>query len=195
MDEPLSNLDAKLRGHMRAELKHMQHELGITTIYVTHDQIEAMTLAHRVAVLDKGALQQLDTPARIYSDPANLFVAGFIGSPPMNFLRGTLAQGRFDAPGISLDTSARHEGLAVLGVRPEECSLVAQGDGELQGRIYSVELIGDHSLVTMNVGEQQVVVKVPNTFAGEIGGGAGVRVNRERIYFFDESGARIRSIV
>ncbi|MFM0519360.1 ABC transporter ATP-binding protein [Caballeronia jiangsuensis] len=195
MDEPLSNLDAKLRGHMRAELKHMQHELGITTIYVTHDQIEAMTLAHRVAVLDKGALQQLDTPARIYSDPANLFVAGFIGSPPMNFLRGTLAQGRFDAPGISLDTSARHEGRAVLGVRPEECSLVAQGDGELQGRIYSVELIGDHSLVTMNVGEQQVVVKVPNTFAGEIGGGAGVRVNRERIYFFDESGARIRSTV
>jgi multiple sugar transport system ATP-binding protein len=154
-----------------------------------------MTLAHRVAVLDKGALQQLDTPARIYSDPANLFVAGFIGSPPMNFLRGTLAQGRFDAPGISLDTPARHEGRAVLGVRPEECSLVAQGDGELQGRIYSVELIGDHSLVTMNVGEQQVVVKVPNTFAGEIGGGAGVRVNRERIYFFDESGARIRSTV
>jgi multiple sugar transport system ATP-binding protein len=99
MDEPLSNLDAKLRGHMRAELKHMQHELDITTIYVTHDQIEAMTLAHRVALIDKGELQQLDTPARIYSDPANLFVAGFIGSPPMNFLRGTLANGRFDAPG------------------------------------------------------------------------------------------------
>ncbi|BAO88512.1 ABC transporter ATP-binding protein [Caballeronia cordobensis] len=197
MDEPLSNLDAKLRGHMRAELKHMQHELGITTIYVTHDQIEAMTLAHRVAVLDKGALQQLDTPARIYSDPANLFVAGFIGSPPMNFLRGTLAQGRFDAPGLSLqpEVPLRHEGSATLGVRPEECALTRQGEGELQGRIYSVELIGDHSLVTLHVGEQPIVVKVPNTFAGEIGGAAGVRVNRERIYFFDESGARIKKAV
>ena len=88
MDEPLSNLDAKLRGYMRAELKHTQHRLGITTIYVTHDQIEAMTLAHRVALLEKGVLQQLDTPANIYNSPANLFVAGFIGSPPMNLLEG-----------------------------------------------------------------------------------------------------------
>src|SRR5437763_16773335 len=98
MDEPLSNLDAKLRGYMRAELKHMQHELGITTIYVTHDQIEAMTLAHRVALLDKGVLQQLDTPAHIYNAPANLFVAGFIGSPPMKLLAGELWGGRCSAP-------------------------------------------------------------------------------------------------
>ncbi len=88
MDEPLSNLDAKLRGHMRAELKHMQHQLGIATIYVTHDQIEAMTLGHRVAVLNQGRLQQIDTPHRIYDDPANIFVAGFVGSPPMNFVGG-----------------------------------------------------------------------------------------------------------
>src|SRR6266481_5534945 len=101
MDEPLSNLDAKLRGHMRAELKHMQNGLGITTIYVTHDQIEAMTLAHRVALLERGVLQQLDTPANIYNRPANLFVAGFIGSPPMNFLEGELAEGRFSSPGGS----------------------------------------------------------------------------------------------
>jgi len=193
MDEPLSNLDAKLRGHMRAELKHMQHELDITTIYVTHDQIEAMTLAHRVALIDKGELQQLDTPARIYSDPANLFVAGFIGSPPMNFLRGTLANGRFDAPGVALEADVNHQGDATLGVRPEECALVAAGEGQVRGRIYSVELIGDHSLVTINTGEQQVVVKVSNTFAGEIGREAGVRVNRERVYFFDrQSGQRIR---
>src|SRR5215469_9661565 len=95
MDEPLSNLDAKLRGYMRAELKHMQHQLGITTLYVTHDQIEAMTLAHRVALLEKGVLQQIDTPAHIYNMPANLFVAGFIGSPPMNFIEGSLADGHF----------------------------------------------------------------------------------------------------
>ena len=81
MDEPLSNLDAKLRGYMRAELKHMQHELGVTTVYVTHDQVEAMTLAHRVAILDEGALQQIGTPREVYDNPANLFVAGFMGSP------------------------------------------------------------------------------------------------------------------
>ena len=121
MDEPLSNLDAKLRGHMRAELKHMQHELGITTIYVTHDQIEAMTLAHRVALIEKGVLQQLDTPRDIYDNPANLFVAGFIGSPPMNFIGGDIengffvcAHGKVPAPDI-----ARRSGVT-LGFRPEE---------------------------------------------------------------------------
>ena len=99
MDEPLSNLDAKLRGHMRAELKHMQSTLGTTTIYVTHDQIEAMTLAHRVAILERGVLQQLDTPAKIYNDPANLFVAQFIGSPPMNVVHGSLDGSTFQTRG------------------------------------------------------------------------------------------------
>ena len=194
MDEPLSNLDAKLRGHMRAELKHMQHELDITTLYVTHDQIEAMTLAHRVALIDKGVLQQLDTPARIYSDPANLFVAGFVGSPPMNFLRGTLANQRFEADGLAMPANVNRQGAATLGVRPEECALVAAGEGEGRARIYLVELIGDHSLVTLNVGEQQVVVKVSNMFAGEIGAEVGLKLNRERVYFFDQqSGQRIRS--
>src|SRR3954467_3220679 len=102
MDEPLSNLDAKLRGHMRAGLEPRQQQLGVATVYVTHDQIEAMTLAHRVALLDRGVLQQLDTPARIYNDPAHLFVAGFIGAPSMNFLRGTLAGGRLTGTGFSV---------------------------------------------------------------------------------------------
>ncbi len=124
MDEPLSNLDAKLRGHMRAELKHMQHELGITTIYVTHDQIEAMTLAHRVAILEKGVLQQLDTPRNIYNDPANLFVAGFIGSPPMNFLKGEVKGGKFSASSGSIGTSTKGDvAKAVLGVRPEDARI------------------------------------------------------------------------
>src|SRR3954471_2721110 len=98
MDEPLSNLDAKLRGHMRSELKRLQAELGVTTIYVTHDQIEAMTLADRVAIMNKGIVQQIATPREIYDDPANLFVAAFIGSPPMNFLRGELVNGEFICP-------------------------------------------------------------------------------------------------
>ena len=113
MDEPLSNLDAKLRGHMRAELKHMQHSLGITTIYVTHDQVEAMTLAHRVALLEDGKLMQLDTPRTIYNDPANLFVAGFIGSPPMNMIRGALEDGAFVKRGVRIGDAG--EGQPRLG--------------------------------------------------------------------------------
>ena len=100
MDEPLSNLDAKLRVQMRAELKHLQHELQITTVYVTHDQIEAMTLAHRVAVMNKGVIEQLGTPKEIYNDPRTLFVAGFIGSPPMNLIQGEVRDGVFTGAGL-----------------------------------------------------------------------------------------------
>jgi len=194
MDEPLSNLDAKLRGHMRAELKHLQYELAVTTIYVTHDQVEAMTLAHRVALLDKGVLQQLDTPARIYSDPGNLFVAGFIGSPPMNFLRGELAEGIFQAPGVRVAIGGGLDGApAILGVRPEDCALAEASRAQLQGRIYSIEPIGDHTLVTLKAGEQDVVVKAPNTFSGEMGGSIGLSVNPERVYLFRApSGERVR---
>src|SRR5205085_2473690 len=156
MDEPLSNLDAKLRGHMRAELKHLQQQMGVTTIYVTHDQIEAMTLAHRVALLDRGVLQQLDTPARIYNDPAHLFVAGFIGSPPMNLLRGCLVAGRLTGPGVDVVTAVTASAnQAVVGVRPEDCRIVTTVQGaaqSLQGRIYTVELIGDHTLITLDLG-------------------------------------------
>ena len=193
MDEPLSNLDAKLRGHMRAELKHMQHELGITTIYVTHDQIEAMTLASRVALLDKGVLQQLDTPARIYNDPANLFVAGFIGSPPMNFLHGRLADGHFEAPGVAIGTNVRQSNAtAVLGVRPEDCRLTGTG-GAMTGAIYATELIGDHTLVTVTVGEASVVVKAQKDFAGRVGEAIGITAEPAATYLFDQaSGSRLR---
>ena len=193
MDEPLSNLDAKLRGHMRAELKHMQHELGITTIYVTHDQIEAMTLAHRVALLDKGVLQQLDTPARHLNDPANLFVAGFIGSPPMNFLRGTL-EGR-SLRGAGCRARRRRESRRRSDARRAAGGMHAGrgSEGEMRGRIYSVELIGDHSLVTLNVGEQQVIVKVSNMFAGrDRQRGRVAREPRARLFLRRDSGQRIR---
>ena len=108
MDEPLSNLDAKLRVQMRAQLKHLQHELQVTTIYVTHDQIEAMTLAHRVAVMNKGVIEQLGTPKEIYNNPRTLFVAGFIGSPPMNLIDGEVVNGVFT------NGTLRVEGLARL---------------------------------------------------------------------------------
>ena len=150
MDEPLSNLDAKLRGHMRAELKHMQEVFGITTIYVTHDQIEAMTLAHRVAILEKGVLQQLATPSEIYNNPANLFVAQFIGSPPMNIMCGSLQGDIFatDNAKIKVPVKGKIE-KAMLGFRPEDCAVTAAGKGEISGQIFTNELIGDHTLVTI----------------------------------------------
>src|SRR5687767_6803111 len=165
MDEPLSNLDAKLRGYMRAELKHMQQALGITTIYVTHDQIEAMTLAHRVAILDKGVLQQLATPAETYSDPANLFVAQFIGSPPMNIVRGSLEGTAFKTTGASVDVPLSGKiAKAILGVRPEDCAVVEAPKGNIQGQIYAVELIGDHTLVTVKTGTDLLTVKASKDF-------------------------------
>ncbi len=135
MDEPLSNLDAKLRVQMRAELKHLQHELQVTTIYVTHDQIEAMTLAHRVAVMNKGVIEQLGTPREIYNDPRTLFVAGFIGSPPMNLVDGEAKNGVFTGGGLTIAGLGR-AGVprAVLGVRPEDVHLVARQGQDRQSR-------------------------------------------------------------
>ena len=194
MDEPLSNLDAKLRGHMRAELKHMQSTLGITTIYVTHDQIEAMTLAHRVAILEKGVLQQLDTPARIYNDPANLFVAQFIGSPPMNVVHGALEGSHFQTRGARVDVAvAGRIEKAILGVRPEDCSVVGAGQGSLSADIYAVELIGDHTLVTVKTGQDMLTVKAPKDFVGNIGEAVGILLSKDRLFVFDAAnGTRIR---
>jgi multiple sugar transport system ATP-binding protein len=186
MDEPLSNLDAKLRGQMRAELKHMQQKLGITTIYVTHDQIEAMTLAHRVAILEKGVLQQLATPAEIYNNPANLFVAQFIGSPPMNVVRGSLEGARFQASGTYVQSPVAGQiRNAILGVRPEDCSVVAPANGALKGTIYTTELIGDHTLVTVETGQDKLTVKAPKDFNGKQGDTIGVTLSKEHLFIFD----------
>src|SRR5215207_4822784 len=134
-DEPLSNLDAKLRGQMRTEISRLQKRLGITTVYVTHDQVEAMTLGHRVAVLRKGVLQQVATPRELYTNPGNLFVAGFIGSPPMNFLPATvegrmvkLPFGEVEIPREKAD-KAQGRDLLLVGIRPEyfdDASLVEE---------------------------------------------------------------------
>jgi multiple sugar transport system ATP-binding protein len=194
MDEPLSNLDAKLRGHMRAELKHMQSTLGTTTIYVTHDQIEAMTLAHRVAILERGILQQLDTPAKIYNDPANLFVAQFIGSPPMNVVQGSLHGSTFRTGGsaIEVPVTGRVE-KAILGVRPEDCTVVAPAKGGIKGSIYTTELIGDHTLVTVETDQDKLTVKAPKDFTGKQGEAIGIGFSKEHVFVFDAaSGHRVR---
>lgn len=194
MDEPLSNLDAKLRGHMRAELKHMQQSMGITTIYVTHDQIEAMTLAHRVAILEKGVLQQLATPAEIYNNPANLFVAQFIGSPPMNVVHGALDGSDFVTEGVRINTQVNgNVEKAVMGIRPEDCTVASPSEGTLTGKIYTNELIGDHTLVTVDWGGDQISVKAPKDFTGMQGDDIGLVIPSDRLFVFDQSsGNRVR---
>jgi multiple sugar transport system ATP-binding protein len=195
MDEPLSNLDAKLRGHMRSELKHLQGELGVTTLYVTHDQIEAMTLAHRVAIMEAGVLRQLGTPRAIYDEPENLFVAGFVGSPTMNFIEGCIEGGLFSAPGVEVPVRGLPDhGRAVLGVRPQNLVIVAPGDGQLRGIIYSVEPTGDETLVTCLVDEVRAVVCVGRAFEGAAQAEVGIRIVDDRVFFFDgATGKRLRA--
>ena len=160
MDEPLSNLDAKLRGQMRAELKRLQHDLGTTTIYVTHDQVEAMTLAHRVAVMNAGVLQQVGPPKEIYENPANLFVAGFVGSPPMNFIDGAIEDGMFRSSHGNLPTPGRpsRQGV-VLGFRPEDARITREESESFAASVYSTEMPGNETIVTCRIGGTHVVIK------------------------------------
>jgi ABC-type sugar transport system ATPase subunit len=149
LDEPLSNLDAKLRVEMRAELKRLQDRLDVTTIYVTHDQVEAMTLGERIAVLSDGILQQVGHPQDVYDHPANVFVAGFIGSPPMNLLKGKAAGGRIAAGDFELEDARVPDGDVLVGIRPEALRPVGEehpGPG-LEVRVDVVEPLGDEVLV------------------------------------------------
>ena len=193
MDEPLSNLDAKLRVTMRAEIKHLQAELGITTIYVTHDQIEAMTLAHRVAVMKNGVVQQIAPPAEVYDRPANLFVAGFIGSPPMNLIAGALVEGGFRAPGVNLPgVGAGSRDGVVLGIRPECLFLAAPGEGHIAGTVFTTELTGEAVLVTAQIGPARVIARTDRGFAAPPGAAVGLRADTRQLHLFDaESGLRL----
>jgi len=195
MDEPLSNLDAKLRGNMRAELKHMQSELGITTIYVTHDQIEAMTLANRVAIMKDGVIQQIGTPKEVYSDPVNLFVAGFMGLPPMNFINGTITSGKFLTSDAEIDASGIPDTKqATFGFRPEDCKVVAAGKGLIDANVYTVEMTGDQVLVTFDLRGGHLVVKMPKDFEIATGISAGITLDKNQAYFFDsEHGPRLHA--
>jgi sn-glycerol 3-phosphate transport system ATP-binding protein len=154
LDEPLSNLDAKLRVQVRGDLKRLHQRLGVTTIYVTHDQIEAMTLGDRVAVLSGGVLQQLGPPQDVYDRPANLFVAGFIGSPPMNLLRGTANGGRVVAGDLTLPMAGVPDGDVVLGLRPEHLRPEADGLPQMEFLVDVVEPLGDGVIVHGTVNGQ-----------------------------------------
>lgn len=174
MDEPLSNLDARLRVQMRGELKRLQHQLGTTTIYVTHDQAEAMTLASRVAVMKKGRLQQFDTPLNIYNHPANKFVAEFVGSPSMNFIEGE---------------------RATMGIRPEHIQvLTVPEDGAIEARVYVTELMGNETFVFLTVGDNRLIARAPADFRADVDKKVWLRIATEKIHYFDpESGSSCKS--
>ena len=191
MDEPLSNLDAKLRQAMRVQIKHLQRQLKITTVYVTHDQIEAMTLADRIVIMEGGAIQQIGTPDEIYNEPANTFVAGFIGSPPMNLLKGKVEAGTFRAPGCEVAGVSMPDGNVTLGVRPEDC--VVGAGSNLTARVYGIEPTGDMTFLTLHVDGAHFEVKADRDYRAELDSQESVAFDLNRIYFFDsETGTRIR---
>jgi multiple sugar transport system ATP-binding protein len=187
MDEPLSNLDAKLRLSMRAQLKHIQRELETTTVYVTHDQIEAMTLADRIAIMNKGKIQQLGTPDEVYNNPANVFVAGFIGSPPMNLIKGDLENGTFSGAGGTRIEGVGKESRSgvILGVRPEDITVAAAGKGNLNSKLYSLEPTGDQTLVAAFAGDQLIVARGARSFRQGLDTPISLSLDRERCYLFD----------
>ncbi|MEX3006971.1 ABC transporter ATP-binding protein [Hoeflea sp. TYP-13] len=195
MDEPLSNLDAKLRGVMRAELKRLQAELGTTTVYVTHDQIEAMTLAHRVAVMDAGVLQQVAPPKEIYDNPATRFVARFIGSPAMNIVTGGIADGKVTVQDgeVPLGGITPRDRVS-FGFRPEDSDLVSPEKGMLKARIFSTEMTGNETIVTCEIGTDHVVVRMDKDFDMAPDEWVGIDVNPEKARLFDyDSGERVRA--
>jgi multiple sugar transport system ATP-binding protein len=203
-DEPLSNLDAKLRVQMRAQISKLQQELATTTVYVTHDQIEAMTMGHRIAVMRAGALQQVGTPLEVYEEPANLFVAGFIGTPPMNFIPATLEDGgaTIAASGFRLPVPGRWRAAAaggagrrvVLGVRPESIREAArEGAGAtfpFSARVEFVEPLGHEAIVHGRVGQDVVVAKVDPHRAPAIGAEVPLVLELDALHLFDAATER-----
>lgn len=191
MDEPLSNLDAKLRVSTRAQIKNLSHELAVTTIYVTHDQIEAMTLADRVVVMKGGVVQQVGSPTDIYDRPANAFVASFIGSPAMNLMDGHVKGGTFTAEHVSIPNLNAPDGPLTLGFRAEDAVVVSEG-GQINAPIYTMELLGDATMVSVRIGGALVSVKADKTYRAEIDDTVSIQIPSEHCHLFHaESGARL----
>ncbi|MBZ2206296.1 ABC transporter ATP-binding protein [Massilia soli] len=184
-DEPLSNLDAKLRAELRRELKLLHQRLRSTMIYVTHDQVEAMTLATRIVVMQGGEVQQTGTPAEVYQRPANRFVAGFLGSPAMNFIDGDIdPNGRFGAGAMSLALGEQAEaGAAVLGVRPEHVAIDAHG--ALAGSVALVEPMGNHQVVWIDCGGHLLSSIAPDQQHFAPGQAVSFTVDAARVSLFD----------
>ena len=193
MDEPLSNLDAKQRVTMRGEIAQIHRQTGATTIYVTHDQTEAMTLADRIVVMKDGYIQQTGTPYELYFKPANVFVAGFIGEPPMNFVRGRVTKGRIAFGEQTLDLNGARPDIGelegreiILGFRPEaivlqECEKACR----MTARVELTEMLGDYTNVYITSGEQQAILKVDSHDTPEMDTDMTFCIPYESIYLFD----------
>ncbi len=202
LDEPLSNLDARLRHEVRGEIKRLQKDLGITSIFVTHDQVEALTMADRVALMNDGRLQAYGTPEELYDHPRNRFVAEFVGTPPMNFLAAELASRdgslHLLADGLDMelpvgDAAALRRDVdgstrkVTLGVRPEDLSLVASDQGHLSGEVYVSEPMGREQVVDVRVRTTALKVLAMANFGAQIGDEVGVRLRTDRLHLFDSS--------
>jgi ABC-type sugar transport system ATPase subunit len=199
MDEPLTNLDASLRTEMRVELKHLQQEIGTTTLYVTHDQTEAMSMSHRIAVMNLGILQQIGTPLEVYNHPQTLFVAQFIGSPPMNLIPCKLVDGKQlrSVPEFlhltlgeqqTQQRAAGQESDVLLGVRSEDIRIVSPGDeADCSGVITVREPLGDETVYQVETQGEPLLVKTPPRQVHQPGEQVGLRIDRNRIHLFDRA--------
>ena len=203
LDEPLSNLDAKLRHSVRTEIARLHRQLGTTMIYVTHDQVEAMTLGQRIVVLKDGEIQQIDTPMALYERPANLFVAGFLGSPAMNVLHGKVVQGHGMAQleigeGLHVDLGdvridPRWFGhLVAVGVRPENLQPVAAGQGNLQAVVEVIEPVGNEVFLNLRLGAHELIARIAPGKLPALGETLSLQIVAGRVHFFDpQSGQRL----
>ncbi len=195
MDEPLSNLDAKLRVQMRAEIKKLHEKLQTTFIYVTHDQTEALTMGDRIVVLDKGVIQQVDTPENIYNNPSNMFVAGFIGSPQINFitcpiLNNTLVFGdmKLELPKEVMEILANNKKV-VLGIRPEDM-INSDGNIKLCVKVDMTELLGSEKIAYFNIGDSKCCAKLPAKY--DLDENLILNIDSKKMFFFNEkTGERI----
>ncbi|HSE72042.1 MAG TPA: sn-glycerol-3-phosphate ABC transporter ATP-binding protein UgpC [Nocardioidaceae bacterium] len=200
MDEPLSNLDAKLRVSTRTQIAALQQRLGITTVYVTHDQVEAMTMGDRVAVMKDGVLQQVDTPLNLYDRPSNLFVAGFIGSPAMNLVQakageGAAKIGEYEVP-VDRGASSKMRGAITVGVRPENWRVVSEGEGGLPVKVTVVEELGADAYVYGTSGVEgtpsDIVVRIDARQNHQKGQTLYVTTDPDHVHVFDtETGERL----
>jgi multiple sugar transport system ATP-binding protein len=192
-DEPLSNLDAQLRGEMRSEIKKLHQRLGATIIYVTHDQVEAMTLADRIAVLSAGRVMQYASPHEIYNRPAAVFVAGFTGSPPMNLVPCKIDAGHIDVGDnvrIALPAALAGKGASqtLFGIRPENIALAASpGSASVPASVVITEPLGAETLVTFKVGASEMVARCAASFAAPAGTGMQIHLSEEHMHLFDAS--------
>ena len=183
MDEPLSNLDAKLRSTTRFEIKKLHKKLDTTFVYVTHDQVEAMTMGDRIAVLHQGKLQQLGSASEIYNNPKNIFVAGFIGSPSMNFIQGEIKENRFISGEINIESKYSDQ-KAILGIRPED--LILDPNGQIKSQVELVEMLGSEKLVHFKFNNSNIITKLTSDVQIEQGDAVAFSLNLDKVILFNQ---------